>query len=184
MKHWIMAFAIALGALAPLASQGGAAHACSCVATPTPTDLQFVDTVFAGTVTKVGEWQPGTSSGTPITVEVDVDHVWLGDVDAKTQVQTAAHGASCGYSFEVGVRYLIYANSGEVNICSPTQAYSESAVQLLEGVTGPGTPVEQPAPTSTDDGGGVWSGRNLVILLIVSIGVAAVSGVAVRRRIR
>ena len=147
----MLLLAMVLGAVAPLLSFGGIAHACSCETTPTPTDLNYVDTVFAGTVSKVGEWVPGSSSATPIEVVLNVDYVWLGEAEAVTRIHTAASGASCGYTFVAEQRYLVFARDGQVNLCSPTRLYNPASVKLLESVTGPGHPVAGTLPKSADE---------------------------------
>ncbi|MGE3074191.1 MAG: hypothetical protein AB7N24_13135 [Dehalococcoidia bacterium] len=139
--------------------------------------------MFAGTVTNVGEWDPGTSSGTPIEIVLTVDHVWLGDANAVARIRTAASGASCGYTFVTGERYLVFAKDGQVNLCSPTTLYDADSVKLLESVTGPGRPVAhvESIPFNEDEG---LPKVQILAAAGVLIVAAIVAGFWVRQRVK
>lgn len=183
------ALAIVLASLAPLALPAAPAHACSCAVTPLADELRFVDTVFSGTVTDVGPWDQRYASNYLIEVTVEADHLWLGAVERDTVVRTAASGASCGYTFEEGTRYLVYAKASVVSLCSPTQPYDDSAVESLEAVTGPGTAIAgdagDPLPRPSQNAGSQDSDFDAVswaIVLFASLaGAGAVVFVAQRR---
>ena len=51
----------------------------------------------------------GGSSADPVTVEFEVSEVHKGDVPARMTLTTAMDGASCGYAFREGGRYLVFA---------------------------------------------------------------------------
>ncbi|MGE0598909.1 MAG: hypothetical protein AB7J35_03675 [Dehalococcoidia bacterium] len=183
MRRWLLLLAMLPAALAPLLSSGGAAYACSCAIRPTPTDLTYVDTVFAGTVSKVGEWDPRTSSATPIEVVFNVDYVWLGEANAVMRTGTAASGASCGYTFAVGERYLVFARDGQVNLCSPTRLYDADSVKLLESVTGPGQPVAHVESIPFNDDEGIPKTQILAVAGVL-IAAALAAGLWVRQRVK
>src|SRR5688500_12677103 len=156
MQRWVRIFlALAVVAVAvPWRSQP--AVACSCVAGLTPDNLEFSDVVFAGTVLAGERPEPKDSPFDPISrdafhiVTLAADHVWLGDVGSRVEIVSAKHGATCGYEFVDGQRYLVYAasrgsSSLEASLCSPTRPYDDQAVLALEAVAGPGRPVESSA---------------------------------------
>ena len=103
------------------------ACACSC-APPGPPDeeLARATAVFTGKV--VGLGKPSSvfgSSADPIKVTFQVFTVWKGPVNKTITITTARSGASCGYTFEMGAEYLVYADGSEnslaVGLCSRTQ---------------------------------------------------------------
>lgn len=156
------------------------AQACSCAYPPDAADLRFVDTVFSGTVVEAAPWDGRGSSATLIPVKVSVDHVWIGDVEPTTTVRTAASGASCGYTFNVGTRYLVYSQRGEASYCSPTQPYSPAAVAALEAVAGPGRPVDGPEASPTTSSSPSDKGWDTRLLVAASVlGVVALAAVIV-----
>lgn len=60
-----------------------------------------------------------------VTVRLRVFHSWKGDVAEEVEVETSIGGGTCGYGFEVGESYLVYARQGKsgritVNSCSRT----------------------------------------------------------------
>lgn len=194
----LIVVAILAAALSPAVLAPKPALACSCAAAPNPADLSFSDTVFSGTAVEVAPWDRAGSSGTLLPVTFAVDHIWLGDAEPLTTVRTAANGASCGYTFEEGMRYLVYgkATDGyvEVNLCSATRPYDHAAVEVLEAVAGSGRAVEGPAAETAGVYPGVSSepppsegdsnqrGFVLVGLAIVAVGVAGAVFALARRR--
>ena len=88
------------------------AAACTCVESPPPAEaLEQADLVFTGTVTKVETIDTGRGGRTfpQVAVRFDVDDVYKGRSGAKTVIETAESSAACGYTFEEGVTYLVYA---------------------------------------------------------------------------
>lgn len=88
-------------------------YACSCAAPPSVEDaLNQKDAVFSGKVIEMNEKKrPIMSSADPITVRLQVDQVWKGEVGKTQTISTARDGASCGFHFEVGHEYIIYAHA-------------------------------------------------------------------------
>lgn len=121
------------------------AQACSCSG-PRPPDEMFEKStaVFAGTVVSI---ETGDYSR---TVHFGVERAWKG-VSARTlALTTAGSGASCGYDFDKGKEYVVYAHGSEessleASMCSRTQlladAYDDLAY-LGEGyIPAPGQPI-------------------------------------------
>lgn len=125
-------------------------YACSCVAPGTPQqELAQADAVFGATVTAV-EAGPPTALGDSRRVHFAVARVWKGALGAQTTVLTAASSASCGYEFQPGGEYLVYARLVEgqlqVSLCSRTQPAANAGADLA--VLGMGQPpVAAPAAT-------------------------------------
>ncbi|MCE9562993.1 MAG: hypothetical protein K8U57_13200 [Planctomycetes bacterium] len=66
------------------------------------------------------------------TVTLKVEKWWKGGDKEELIVSTSKNGASCGYGFEKGSKYLVYANAGEkdkplrVSLCSRTRTEKEA----------------------------------------------------------
>ncbi len=105
------------------------AYACSCAPPgPLDEDLTTAAAVFTGKVVGLAESTGGfgpISSADPIKVTFQVYTVWKGSVSQTTTITTARSGASCGYTFEKGGEYIVYAHGPEnnlsVSLCSRTQ---------------------------------------------------------------
>jgi hypothetical protein len=69
-----------------------------------------------------------------VRVTFRVSKVWKGPISATLAVTTARSGASCGYEFESGRDYLVYAEGTDqgltVSLCSRTQRLSEADEDL------------------------------------------------------
>jgi hypothetical protein len=115
-----------------------AASACSCMPTTPQQSLKNSGTVFAGRVIDVvdeGEMRPEVSRpllGFKVTFEVST--VWKGQPNRQFVVRTSDSSASCGYSFEKGKEYLVYAsNQGsqlETGLCSGTKPLANARPDL------------------------------------------------------
>lgn len=120
------------------------AFACSCIMPRPPgEELANATAVFSGTVTAQDERQ-GLSmrSADPVKVTFVVAEVWKGDIPAEVSITTARESASCGYNFEDGAEYLVYANGTDadrkVSLCSRTTLLA-NADEDLEAL-GAGSP--------------------------------------------
>jgi hypothetical protein len=120
-------------------------YACSCVPPGTPTEeLAESAAVFSATavdITDVSAWKGPLISGTdPVKVTFRVDTVWKGTVQQALTATTARSSASCGYEFERGRKYLVYARGNEseleVSLCSRTSPIERAAEDLEELGTG------------------------------------------------
>ena len=112
------------------------AYACSCVDFNESKDARYrrglngAAVVFSGRVTRVE-----TRSGDHPTLVVAfmVDRVWKGAVAGQQTVYTADNSAACGYSFDAGERYIVFASGTAealwTGLCDAnTHASSESDV--------------------------------------------------------
>ena len=89
------------------------------------------EAVFTGTVLEISK-RPGDLY---ITVKFKVEEVWRGPRGAETSVFTGIGGGDCGYKFEIGEKYLVYAykrddSKLETNICQRTAPLAEAGPDL------------------------------------------------------
>ena len=164
----------AAAAVVALVADAADAGACSCLPPPPPAEaFAGAGAVFTGTVEIIDDPSARRgdgkfSSASPVFVRFGVDLAFKGVHGAQAVVRTARSSASCGYSFDVGGRYLVYATAaagGElgVSLCSRTRPVDRAAEDLaaLEQLTGvgdgdePADPAEPPtaepaAPPATD----------------------------------
>ncbi len=177
------------------------ALACSCVVSGTPQEEAKDALVFTGRVTKIKE------GNTEHLVTFQI-YEWMkefgGMGDGKTfSVNTASNSAACGYTFEEGEDYLVYArgrtqsDAFEVSLCSRTALLTNAAEDLdalgftangLGRDTGSSTPTRTPATTtleaplvstsSTSTGG---SATGTIIAIIILIVAAALAGIGMVR---
>jgi hypothetical protein len=164
---FLMAFSLTLGLFPSMVS------ACSCIMPVPPLEaLAQSDAVFVGTVTGitlVGDYRKN--------VEFEALVVWKGDVGKGVSVSTARDSAACGFGFEAGKTYVVYAHDdaeGEgmtVNSCSRTHEVSGEYAQDEDVIAlGAGTaPVSGTgSETSADD-----EGNLLVTAIVATLAVAA-----------
>jgi len=115
------------------------AFACSCVPPPPPVEaLEQSDAVFSGKVLKVERDESGFGK----IVTLRMLRSWKGIQARTVRISTADNSAACGYGFEVGRKYLVYAHGEEelhTNICTRTRRL-ENAGDDLDAL-GPGTRV-------------------------------------------
>ena len=128
----IFGVALVMMLLAPRAIE-----ACSCIAgIPVCQSFWATDAVFSGTVAQItptpnrlGEPYPSHR-----LVRFQVKQSWRGAVGPVVEVLTGSGGGDCGFSFEQGVTYLVYAHAGRgglsTSICSRTRRLSEAAEDL------------------------------------------------------
>lgn len=172
-----------------LAIGPGRAYACSCAPPPSPTvALNQATAVFAGRVTAAAE--PGglfSSSADPMTITFHVSQVWKGDVSHPLLLETASSSASCGYTFEVGRDYLVYAGGApdrlEVSLCSRTQLLAGATEDL--SLLGAGQPLPAADPPATPGRPNdwlpvvLWGGG---VLLLLGVGWRAARRFTPRQR--
>lgn len=106
-------------------------HACSCIAREYSQSEKMNEStaVFVGTVTAINQTQTGN------TASFDVSAYWKGNVSKKQDVSTASDSAGCGYSFTVGAKYIVYANSSDgkitTGLCGFTTPADDAKIQAL-----------------------------------------------------
>ncbi|MBA2259513.1 MAG: hypothetical protein H0W18_11495 [Acidobacteria bacterium] len=109
-----------------------------------------VDAVFDATVLSIASLPRTETIGTREVVFRDklvtlqVHRSWKGQQPAQVEVTTAWDGAGCGYPFEAGERYLVFANgrSGSrpaVSRCNRTSRFAEAGqdLEFLDSLAAP-----------------------------------------------
>lgn len=146
------------------------ASACSCAALPgTPQErareaLSGATAVYSGEVVGFEKPPPNTTmvegtmmtvmGGGTATVTLRVSNVWKGPRQQTVTIRTGADsGGGCGYPFEEGREYLVYAGEGmTADLCSETKPLSEASADLE--ALGDGASPED-GDTLSDTSGGV-----------------------------
>jgi hypothetical protein len=85
-------------------------YACSCVQ-PLAVEAEFSrsEAVFAGRVLEVKEQRHLNGSMTKAAL-FEVSHIWKGGSESQIIIHTGLGGGDCGYHFENGKEYLVYAH--------------------------------------------------------------------------
>lgn len=159
----------------------GTAHACSCVAPPAPmVALGEAGMVFVGTVISID----GSRSGSdPLQVDFRAEENWKGQATAAVSVSTASNSAACGFEFEAGERYLVYADLQDggkptVSLCSRTTLAAQASADLAD--LGPGAVVRngpiinEPRPFPT---------RMAILAVTLAVVVIGLGGALVYKRL-
>jgi hypothetical protein len=118
---------------------GPLAQACDCALDPTPcTAFTHTAVIFAGQVSRIANIEVSPKSGDPKihytrhSVAFDVIRSYRGLQANTVDVSTGEGGGDCGYFFERGREYLVYANPDTdagflyTGICQRTQLLSEA----------------------------------------------------------
>lgn len=160
-------------------------YACSCIMPGTPQEeLSRADAVFGGTVTSIERVDQMT-----LRVTFDVGRIWKGPSAPTLSVTTAGDSAACGYQFQPGAEYIVYATGQDgslvTSLCSRTQpaaSASDDLAILGEGAAPDAAPQQPEAGadgvTSAPTTGvpiraiALWSGITLAGLLIIGLIVA------------
>ena len=110
----------------------GNAVACGCAASLEPLEKQIQEaftnsvTIFSGRVVEVKE-SPADKS--KFIVKLKVVQSWKGAAKREIFITTAKENSMCGYFFEIGKKYLVYANGMKndffVENCSRTAVFSD-----------------------------------------------------------
>lgn len=121
----------------------GNAIACSCMFPGPPCQAAWkAESVFRARVVDIaaspaGAYDPKKIEWTPVRVSLFIEERLLGPQTAKTTVEvwTGRGGGDCGYAFERGVTYVVYAGKAQdgrltTGICSRTRPESEAAEDL------------------------------------------------------
>ncbi|WP_169082941.1 hypothetical protein [Paenibacillus sp. PL91] len=152
------------------------ASACSCVK---PDSIQETisksDAVFEGTATSI---KPSSISLFPsqakaVKASFRVNEVWKGHVAPTLEVLTANGSDSCGFEFQEGERYLVYAastgKSMELSLCSGTMLHSEAHEHIEWLGSGSMPPQPSSANQQTDDSisKGLYIGIGAIIAVLI-----------------
>ncbi|MBD3162405.1 MAG: hypothetical protein GF346_08670, partial [Candidatus Eisenbacteria bacterium] len=124
--------------LTALGLDGSDLRACTCVTQPDPlVAMGRADIVFEGTVTGRNDPRADNrrvSTGDPIDYAFHVAETWKGVLNDTIAVRTARSGASCGYEFEVGGSYLVYARKDSLRfrtgLCTRTKPLERASADL------------------------------------------------------
>ena len=124
------------------------AYACSCAMPPGTQKeraervLSSSEAVFSGEVVDFEKSAPPTTmmertmmvitGGGTATATLRVSEVWKGPKQRTVKVTTGADsGMGCGYPFEEGPEYLVYARKGmSVDLCSETKPLAKAGADL------------------------------------------------------
>jgi hypothetical protein len=120
--------------------------ACSCIGgVPLCETFWKTPVVFAGEVLEIRKTPNELGSGylPDRLVRFRVDEAWRGDVSGAIEIRTGSGGGDCGFDFQTGQRYLVFAHQWKgalsTNICSPTKLLSDAkeALAFLRRLPGP-----------------------------------------------
>ncbi|HEY9604053.1 MAG TPA: DUF6174 domain-containing protein [Allocoleopsis sp.] len=108
-----------------------AVMACKCAPTTPQQSLERSNAVFSGKVIEIDKSSNPSESN---RVTFEVSKTWKGTNQKKLTITTSSSSASCGYSFEAGKEYLVYASSQDNKLqtgsCSGTKALSDARADL------------------------------------------------------
>lgn len=185
-RRWIAPLIIVIAIAGLWITNTRCVFACSCIMPGTPQEeITRSDAVFSGKVTQLTPTKAidGTEA---IKVSFEVGQVWKGQIPQELLVETSSSSASCGYSFESGKEYLVYAYSNEgqlsVGLCSRTALLADAqqdVTALGQGTAPVAAPEASPATASSGQ-----SNRTLMIVggLVAVAAVAAIGGWRYTRR--
>ena len=111
------------------------ALACSCAMPPGSQDaLADSEAVFSGEVVAVEQGTATATSPGYDRATLRVSEAWKGAGRGTLEVRTPSSGPACGYHFEEGREYLVYAYTGkqglEVDSCGATESLSGAGADL------------------------------------------------------
>lgn len=143
---------------------------CDFPAPPPPAQAaEEADAVFVGTVTGVER-----AGDNDVVATFEVERVWRGPPTATNRVATPENPGMCGYAFEVGQAYLVYANQqdGELQTSIATRTIALDRAEQDLRALGEGEP---PGPDP---------GHDLLAVVIVAAALALIATVGLGRRSR
>lgn len=153
------------------------ALACSCMQATIPQSMEFADIAFIGTTNAVEAPPPGdvVNTADPIHYAFAVDSIYKGDViDAEIVASSAMDGASCGTSFGIDERWLVFANvtDGEIwtGLCSGNVLLADEETETAT-VAELGEPVAEPEPAAAE---AEAEGFEVPLALVVAIAAGVV----------
>ncbi len=127
-------------------------EACTCMLSgPACQEFWQTDAVFDGTVMAIEPMARDLDLGNRTIavverlVKLNARQSWKGVDAGRVEVVTGNGGGDCGFEFEVGERYLVFARRGPVDgrlhasICTPTQKFSATseAARFFDSLTKP-----------------------------------------------
>ncbi|MEU6719314.1 hypothetical protein ABZ897_48300 [Nonomuraea sp. NPDC046802] len=127
-------FALFALVAALLAGTSTAAHACSCARMTPAQSAEQATAVFTGTVVAARD----ARSPDPAVFTFRADNVYKGTPAAEFTLATNVDSAACGYAFEKGTRYLVFAGSE-----TSTLAEKVPGVELSSSLCSGNVPIQQ-----------------------------------------
>ena len=108
-----------------------AAHACKCAEPEAPAAASAsAAAVFEGQVSRISAAETDT-----VVVELKVARAWKGVTTEQVSVRTRAESAACGYPFQAGQSYLVYAQADasglQVQHCGRTRPIEEAREDVV-----------------------------------------------------
>lgn len=152
--------------------------ACSCVMPPPPEEaLNSADAVFSGEVVDIVD-NKGMLNGNGVTVYFEVDESWKGINKSEVSVTTGYNDGDCGFPFEVGQSYLVYASTGDMyrsnalstTICQRTTNLANATEDL--NVLGEGEKVEE-SNEKVEDNNDLLSWSTMKFILVALLVLVA-----------
>jgi hypothetical protein len=150
------------------------ASACSCALPPgtqkerVERALSSSEAVFSGEVAAIEKEAATSRHPGTVTVALRVSEEWKGPERGTLKVSTASQESACGFPFEKGREYLVYADGKhdlEVDLCSGTKPLSEAGADLAVLGTG-----EKPK-----DGGDSLNDTSGVVPARAAVGLAGLA---------
>ena len=161
--RWLPSLFGVLVAAGTLLGGAATARACSCAPSTVEAYFEKADLVFEG---RVAEMVPARESGAckgfcgeAVAVRFAVVQRWKGAVEETQIIHTRRSGAACGFPFEEGRSYLVYAverGSGHLaHLCGGTRMRENAGEHLsfLQAGVIPLDPAGQRASAASDRGG-------------------------------
>jgi hypothetical protein len=106
-----------------------AAQGCSCLPPASCRSLWEAAVVFTGKAVRTGP-----EGGATVAVAFEMSEALRGALTARVEVRTAAADAMCGYPFQMGREYLVYAQQEDgrlvTGLCSGTKPLADAAGDL------------------------------------------------------
>lgn len=144
---------------------------------PSPEEaLDEADAVFSGEVLEIVENKKFFGGSYGRTVHLKVDKNWKGIDESVTSITTGYADGDCGYFFEEGQKYLVYASASNMyvpgtlstTICHRTTELSNAAEDL--NALGEGREVSNAdSPRETLDEDIPWLGFGFFVLGLLAI---------------
>lgn len=142
------------------------AQACSCMMPAPPVEsMDQSAAVFSGKVVALEK------ADMSINVNFEVAQVWKGGIDKEVILTTALDSAACGYAFEEGKDYLVYAyeheGALETGLCSRTAllADAQEDVEALGAGQEPSASLSEYNPTTFNP-----------IVIVIGAGIVLILG--------
>jgi len=185
MARLLMAILVSLGlASLPVA----VVVACSCAVSTIQQSARFADVVFTGTAMAVETPAPApiTSSLDPVRYAFSTDEVFKGGmVESEVVVTTAMDGASCGTTFGMGERWLVFASVDgtalTTGLCSGNLLLDDADTER-EALAQLGPPIGEPTASPAEQAGATLEPPGpLVALLAAAAVVIVISALAFAR---